>query len=59
VEVIMNALMIRSKVKPESVVEVEVAARTMFVAIEEARPQGVRYECAAKLHIQCTLHILF
>src|SRR5262245_12220292 len=39
----MNALMIRSKVKPESVAEVEAAAQTMFAAIEEARPQGVRY----------------
>lgn len=35
--------MIRAKVKPESVEQVEASARKMFAAIEQARPQGVRY----------------
>jgi hypothetical protein len=39
----MNVMMVRAKVKPESVVEVEEAVRTMFSAIQEAQPQGVHY----------------
>jgi hypothetical protein len=39
----MNVMMVRARVKAESVADVEAAARTMFSAIEEAQPQGVRY----------------
>jgi hypothetical protein len=39
----MSVLMVRSKVKAESAAEVEAAVTKMFSAIEEARPQGVRY----------------
>jgi hypothetical protein len=35
--------MIRSKVKPDSIADVEAAVAKMFSAIEEARPKGVRY----------------
>lgn len=39
----MSVMMIRAKVKAESAVEIEAAARGMFSAIEEAAPPGVRY----------------
>jgi hypothetical protein len=39
----MNVLMARAKVKAESVAEIEAATKTMFAAINEAQPQGVRY----------------
>lgn len=39
----MSVLMIRAKVKPESVEQVEASASAMFAAIEKAQPQGVRY----------------
>jgi hypothetical protein len=39
----MSLMMVRAKVRPESVDEVEAAARRMFAAIEEARPAGIRY----------------
>ena len=39
----MNVMMVRAKAKAESVADVEAAARTMFSAIEEAQPRGVRY----------------
>jgi hypothetical protein len=39
----MKVLMVRSKVKEESVAEVEAAIRELFSAIERARPAGVRY----------------
>lgn len=39
----MSVMMIRAKVKDENVAEVEAAAKTMFAAIDEAQPQGVRY----------------
>jgi hypothetical protein len=39
----MNVMIARAKVKAENVAEVESAAKTMFAAIDEARPQGVRY----------------
>jgi hypothetical protein len=44
----MSVVMIRSEVKAESVAEVEAAAAKMFVAIEQARPEGIRY-AACKL----------
>jgi hypothetical protein len=40
---LMSMMMVRSKIKAESVAEVEAAARTMFSGIQEAQPQGVRY----------------
>ena len=39
----MTVLMVRSKVKEESVAEVEAAVGKVFAAIDEAQPQGVRY----------------
>jgi hypothetical protein len=39
----MTVMMIQSRIKPECVAEVEAAARTMFAAIDEAQPDGVRY----------------
>jgi len=39
----MSVMMLRAKVKAESVPELEAAARTMFAAIEQAQPKGVRY----------------
>jgi len=39
----MSVMMLRVKVKPESVLDVEAAVSTMFSAIREAEPQGVRY----------------
>jgi hypothetical protein len=38
-----NVLMVRSKVKAESVAEVEAAITKVFSAIERAQPAGVRY----------------
>ena|SRR6266545_1393725 len=42
----MNVLMVRAKVRSESVGEVEAAVETMFAAIDQAQPQGVRYVSA-------------
>ena len=39
----MSVTMIRAKVKAERVADVEAAATTMFSAIEQAQPEGVRY----------------
>jgi hypothetical protein len=39
----MNAMMLRAKVRAESVGDVDAAAKTMFAAIEQAQPAGVRY----------------
>lgn len=39
----MNVMMLRAKVKEESVADVESAVTTMFSAIREAEPAGVRY----------------
>jgi hypothetical protein len=39
----MGVLMVRSKVKPESVAAVEAAVEKVFSAIEQAQPGGVRY----------------
>jgi hypothetical protein len=36
-------MLLRAKVKPESVADVEAAVTTMFSAIERARLEGVRY----------------
>jgi hypothetical protein len=42
----MGVMMIRAKVKDDRVAEVEAAAKAMFDAIDQARPQGVRYASA-------------
>jgi hypothetical protein len=39
----MNVIMIRAKVKPENVKDVEAAANTMFSALHTLQPKGVRY----------------
>jgi hypothetical protein len=39
----MNVTMLRAKVKAERVADVEAAVRTMFSAIEQAQPKGIRY----------------
>ena len=39
----MKVLMVRSKVKPEHVAEVEAAVEKVFSAISQAQPKGVRY----------------
>ena len=39
----MSVMMIRARVKDESVVDVEAEVGKMFSAIEKAEPQGVRY----------------
>ena len=36
-------LIVQSKVKEESVAEVDAAAGRMFAAIEQAQPEGIRY----------------
>ena len=36
-------MMVRARVKAENADEVEAAAKTMFSALEDAQPQGVRY----------------
>jgi hypothetical protein len=39
----MNVMILRAKVKTDSVADVEAAVTAMFSALERARPQGVRY----------------
>ena len=39
----MPVMMLRAEVKPESVTDVEAAVAKMFVGIEQAQPEGVRY----------------
>ena len=39
----MSVLMVRSKVKEESVADVDAAVERMFAAIREAQPEGIRY----------------
>jgi hypothetical protein len=39
----MKVLMVRSKIKAESVAEVETAIEKVFSAIKQAQPAGVRY----------------
>lgn len=39
----MSVMLLRAKVKVERVADVEAAVRTMFSAIEQAQPRGVRY----------------
>ena len=42
-ENVMNVVMIRAKVKAESVSDVEAAAEKMFGAINAVQPKGVKY----------------
>jgi hypothetical protein len=39
----MSVMMARPRIKPEHVADVESAAQTMFAALHEAQPDGVRY----------------
>jgi hypothetical protein len=39
----MNVVMVRSRIKEESVAEVEAAIEKVFSAIKQAQPAGVRY----------------
>lgn len=39
----MNVMMIRARVKAESVADVEAAVEKMFGAIDAAQPEGVKY----------------
>lgn len=39
----MKILMVRSRVKPEHVMDVEAAVQRLFSSIEHARPANVRY----------------
>jgi hypothetical protein len=39
----MSVVMIRAKVKAESVVDIEAAAEKMFAAVHAAQPDGVQY----------------
>lgn len=39
----MSVIMIRATVKDDHVTDAEAAAKAMFAAIDEAKPQGVRY----------------
>jgi hypothetical protein len=39
----MSVLMIRSKVKAETVPQVEEAARNVFAALQREQPEGIRY----------------
>lgn len=53
----MNVIMIRPKVKPESVHEIEAAIEKTFAAIEQAKPEGVRY-ASSKLADGVTFMVL-
>jgi hypothetical protein len=39
----MSVRMVRAKIKPDKIAEMEKASEEMFAAIEAAQPQGVRY----------------
>jgi hypothetical protein len=39
----MDTMMLQATVKPECVDDVEAAVKTMFAAIDDAAPEGVRY----------------
>lgn len=39
----MSVMMVTAKVRTDKVGEVEAAARRMFAALEQVRPEGVRY----------------
>jgi hypothetical protein len=39
----MSVLMVRAKVKPATVPDLESAVKKMFAALDEAQPTGIRY----------------
>jgi hypothetical protein len=39
----MSVLMVQSKIKPEGVADVQAAVEKMIVALDTARPAGIRY----------------
>lgn len=39
----MHVMMFRAKIRPDSVADLEAAAKTMFAAIEARQPGGVKY----------------
>jgi len=39
----MSAMLLRTKVKADKATEVEAAVRSLFAALEEAQPKGIRY----------------
>jgi len=39
----MSVMLLRAEVKPDSVADVEAAVAKLFVALEQAQPEGVRY----------------
>lgn len=49
----MSVTMIRATVKDEHVADAAAAARKMFAALDEARPQGVRY-ASCRVHDSAT-----
>src|SRR5262249_2773072 len=53
----MSVMMFQAKVKAESVAELEAAARTVFSAVEQVQPKGMRY-ASAKLSDGVTFVIL-
>jgi hypothetical protein len=42
-DVLMNILMVRSKVKTTHVTEVEAGIKRLFAALHQAQPEGIRY----------------
>jgi hypothetical protein len=53
----MSVMMFQAKVKAERVAELEAAARTVFSAVEQVHPEGMRY-ASAKLSDGVTFVIL-
>jgi hypothetical protein len=53
----MSVMMFQAKVKAERVAELEAAARTVFSAVEQLQPKGMRY-ASAKLSDGVTFVIL-
>lgn len=39
----MSVMMLRTKVRPECAAEVEAGVKTLFAALEQERPAGIRY----------------
>jgi hypothetical protein len=39
----MSLHMVHAKIKPESVTDVQAAAKKMFAAVDAAQPEGIRY----------------
>lgn len=54
----MNVIMVRQKVKDESVEEAEEAVRALFATLDRVRPDGVRY-ASTRVVDSSTFVILF